>query len=66
MAEPSGQQQSYLGVAIAFFAIAVSMGLTMHNWTVALPFGVLAVVFFFLGRRPAPDEHDEGNSDGTS
>ncbi|EIC08013.1 hypothetical protein OR221_2004 [Microbacterium laevaniformans OR221] len=66
MAEPSGQQQSYLGVAIAFFAIAVSMGLTMHNWTVALPFGVLAVFFFFLGRRPAPDEDDDDNSDGTS
>lgn len=65
MAESSGQQQSYLGVAIAFFAIAVSMWLTMHNWAVALPFGVLAVVFFFLGRRPTPDE-DEGNSDGTS
>lgn len=37
-----------------------------HNWAVALPFAVLAVVFFFLGRRPTPDEHDEGNSDGTS
>ena len=66
MAESSGQQQSYLGGPLAFFAIAVSMGLTMQNWAVALPFGVLAVVFFFLGRRPTPDEDDEGNSDGTS
>lgn len=65
MAEPSAQQQSYLGVAITFFTIAVSMGLTMHNWAVAVPFGVLAVVFFSLGRRRTAEE-DEGDTDGTS
>jgi len=55
MAESNAQQQSCLGVAIAFFAIAVSMGLTMHNWAIALPFGVLAIVFLVLSRRSAAD-----------
>jgi len=55
MAESNAQQQSYVGVAIAFFAIAVSMGLTMHNWAIALPFGVLAIVFLVISRRPAAD-----------
>ncbi len=58
MAEPNAQQQSYLGVAIAFFAIAISMGLTMHNWAIALPFGVLAVVFLLIGRTSAADADD--------
>ena len=39
--------------------MAIGMGVALHNWAIALPFGVLAITFFVIGHQKrtgdAPD-----------
>lgn len=60
-----GGNRAYLGVGIAFIGVAVAMFVTMDNWAVALPFGVLAVVFISMGARSSDGAEPRDEDPGT-
>lgn len=49
MSDSRNDRQTYLGVGVAFFALAVAMWVTMDSWAIALPFAAIAVTFVILG-----------------
>lgn len=62
MSEARDTRQMYVGVAIAFAVMAIGMGVALHNWAIALPFGVLAITFFIISRQPrAGDTPGDGD-----
>ena len=62
MSEARDTCQMYVGVAIAFAVMAIGMGVALHNWAIALPFGVLAITFFIISRQPrAGDTPGDGD-----
>ena len=52
----------YVGVAIAFAVMAIGMGEALHNWAIALPFGVLALTFFVIGHQKRTGDAPDADS----
>ncbi|MFB2580520.1 hypothetical protein ACEXQD_04655 [Herbiconiux sp. P15] len=62
MSGSKDEDRTYIGVGVAFFALAVAMWITMDSWAVALPFAVLAITFVILGvKRPQVPEPPRGS-----
>ena len=47
--EDTEDQQSYLGVAVVFFAVAVAFMFNDSTRTMAIVFGILGITFLSLG-----------------
>lgn len=62
MSETRDTRQMYVGVAIAFAVMAIGMGVALHNWAIALPFGVLALTLFVIGHQKRTGDAPDADS----
>lgn len=53
MTDSKDERRTYSTLAIVFLPLGVVLGLTTENWTIGLPFLVLAMTFLVLGMKPA-------------
>ena len=49
-------------LTIAFAVMASGMGVALHNWAIALPFGVLAITFFVIGHQKRTGDAPDADS----